>query len=169
MKTHQTSVLYLLDAELSETVWVISQVKGVKGSTRVKTVQSLHSWCLTVGTVRLSSSHQDDLQPRERQNMRFCDLQARVLAMQCTVAALHAKPSDSGEACRYTAGKFTSKHFSMCQYDKHAEGKDISDVTWCNSSMLRRICQHTAIEKVPTWTAKVAMMDCAWTKLELPR
>ena len=59
---YQTAVLDLLDTELSEAVWVVSQVEGVEGSTRVQAVKALNSWSLTVCTVGLSSSHQDNLQ-----------------------------------------------------------------------------------------------------------
>lgn len=56
------SVLDLLDTQLSEAVGVISQVEGVKGPPGVQVIQALHSWALTVGTVRLGQTQQQDLQ-----------------------------------------------------------------------------------------------------------
>ena len=55
------SVLDLLDTQLREGVWVISQVEGVKGSTWVQVIQALHSWALTICTVGLSQAQQQDL------------------------------------------------------------------------------------------------------------
>ena len=59
------SILDLLDTQLREGVWVISQVEGVEGSTWVQVVQTLHSWALTVCTVGLSKSQQQDLEPQQ--------------------------------------------------------------------------------------------------------
>lgn len=55
------SILDLLDTQLREGVWVISQVEGVKGSTWVQVIQALHSWALTVCTVGLSQAQQQNL------------------------------------------------------------------------------------------------------------
>ena len=55
------SVLDLLDTQLRESVWVVSQVEGVKGSTWVQVIQALHSWALTVCTVGLSQAQQQNL------------------------------------------------------------------------------------------------------------
>ena len=59
---HLPSILDLLDTQLREGVGVISQVEGVKGSTWVQIIQALHSWALTVCTVSLGQTQQQDLQ-----------------------------------------------------------------------------------------------------------
>ena len=58
----ESAVLDLLDLELGQGVWVISQAEGVEGASWVQGVKSLNSWALAVGTVSLSASHEDDLQ-----------------------------------------------------------------------------------------------------------
>ncbi len=59
------SVLDLLDTQLREGVWVISQVEGVEWSTWVQVIQALHSWALTVCTVGLSQAQQQDLATKQ--------------------------------------------------------------------------------------------------------
>ena len=59
------SVLDLLDTQLREGVWVISQVQGVKGSTWVQVIQALHSWALTICTVGLSQAQQQNLASKQ--------------------------------------------------------------------------------------------------------
>ena len=59
------SILDLLDTQLREGVWVISQVEGVKGSTWVQVIQALHSWALTVCTVGLSQAQQQNLASKQ--------------------------------------------------------------------------------------------------------
>lgn len=56
------SVLDLLDTQLGEAVWVVSQVEGVEGASRVEVIQTLHSWSLTVSAVCLSQTQKKDLQ-----------------------------------------------------------------------------------------------------------
>ena len=58
----ESAVLDLLDLELGQGVWVISQAEGIEGASWVQGVKSLNSWALAVGTVSLSASHEDDLQ-----------------------------------------------------------------------------------------------------------
>lgn len=58
---YQATILDLLDAQLSKAVWVVSQIQGVKRSTGVQLVKTLNSWPATVGTVGLSTSHENDL------------------------------------------------------------------------------------------------------------
>ena len=59
----KSSVLELLNLELSEDLWVVSKSKGVEGiSTRIKLVRELVSgWELATCPVGLDKSHHDDL------------------------------------------------------------------------------------------------------------
>ncbi len=59
------SVLDLLDTQLREGVWVVSQVEGVEGSTWVQVIQALHSWALTICTVGLSQAQQQNLASKQ--------------------------------------------------------------------------------------------------------
>ena len=69
---HAPSILDLLDTQLREGVGVISQVEGVKGSTWVQVIQALHSWALTVCTVSLSQTQQQDLQAFSLTHIMLC-------------------------------------------------------------------------------------------------
>ena len=48
--------------QLSEGVRVVSKTEGVEGATWVQGVEALNAGALTVGTVCLSTAHEDDLQ-----------------------------------------------------------------------------------------------------------
>jgi hypothetical protein len=48
--------------QLSEGVGVVSKTEGVEGATWVQGVEALNAGALTVGTVCLSTAHEDDLQ-----------------------------------------------------------------------------------------------------------
>ena len=60
----KSSVLDLLDLELSEGVRIVGKTKRVKVTTRVKGVQALSGWS-TVGSVGLGESHEDDLEAQD--------------------------------------------------------------------------------------------------------
>jgi hypothetical protein len=58
----QTAVLDLLDLQLGEGVWVVSQTEGVKWSTGVQGVEVIEeAFRATVGAVGLSQTHQHNL------------------------------------------------------------------------------------------------------------
>lgn len=148
--------------QLSEGVGVVSQTQGVEGTTGVKGVKALAQGA-TVDTVGLSTAHQDDLQKAQPKRLRpkvwHQVPNTQDSGLQAAQALFCAVPKEDGTK----ADPYLDLILKLPSIEvRTGSGMRVT------AGRATYACFTLAVEQ-RTWTARVAMMLWACTRVELPR